>query len=402
MKRKTRRHFLKEAGVVSLGFAAQANAETRVIGFAPQEAWTLHGEQFRHRGRPKGGWVQNFTSTVEALHDDQWRIWGGLSVPETGFRNIGFHEGRVGGEWRSVLAVCSTGEPDPNAELAIGGIPEGAHPIQVVTIRLQNGRTRLYFWAHGKGLVRYLAADSLDESATRFQVVNAATPCLYHPGDRAVGGAAAEAAGLKRYASRVAKPEAGEPLAPAELISNDSTNVYQLEDGTFEMYSVALMEVSKDDPRYAPRDNLKGFLRVIDRYTSSDGLNWGNRQRVLSPDSHDPIDQQMYYLSVTHSEKGLIGLLGSYRLNSQTIDLEPCFSNDGITWERPHRKPWVPRAKPGESLGSYMLHAPHNLVQRNGRWWIFYTGGNFSHNNVDSHGPPNRAVFAASCDSVWG
>ena len=385
-----------------MGFATQAKAETGALRFAPQEAWTLHGEQFRHRGEPAGGWVQNFTSTVETLPDDQWRIWSGISVPETGFKNIGFHEGRVGGEWRFVSAVCSAGEADRNAELAIGGIPEGAHPVQVVTIRLQNGLTRLYFWAHGEGLVRYLAADSTDESAKRFQVVNAATPCLYHPGDRAVGGAAAAAAGLNRYASRVAKPGAGEPLAPADLISNDATNVYQLADGSFEMYSVALAEVGEDDPGYAPQDNLKGFLRVIDRYTSPDGLNWGNRQRIMSPDSNDPMDQQFYYLSVTYTDKGRVGLLGSYRLDSQTIDLEPCFSSDGITWERPHRQPWIPRQKPGDGLASYMLHAPHNLVQRDGRWWLFYTGGNFSHNNIDSHGPPNRAVLAASCNSLWG
>ena len=402
MKRKTRRHFLKQAGGASLGFATQANAETGALSFAPQEAWTLHGEQFRHRGEPAGGWVQNFTSTVETFPDDRWRVWSGISVPESGFKNIGFHEGRVGGAWRFVPAVCSAGEADQNAELAIGGIPEGAHPIQVVTIRLQNGLTRLYFWAHGEGLVRYLAADSVDEAANRFQVVNAATPCLYHPGDRAVGGAAAKEAGLNRYASRVAKPEVGEPLAPAELISNDATNVSQLADGSFEMYSVALVEVSPDDPRYAPQDNLKGFLRVIDRYTSPDGLKWENRKRVITPDSRDPLDQQFYYLSVTYTEKGRVGLLGSYRLDRQTIDLEPCFSSDGITWERPHRKPWIPRQEPGDGLASYLLHAPHNLVPRDGRWWLFYTGGNFSHNHLDSHGTPNRAVLAASCASVWG
>jgi hypothetical protein len=281
-------------------------------------------------------------------------------------------------------------------------MPEGAHPVQVVTQRLQDGRTRLYFWAHGGGLVRYLAADSIDESARRFQVVNAHKPCLYHPGDRAVGGAAALEAGLERFARKKASPGAGEPLAPACLISNDATNVYQLADGTFEMFSVALMQVEKNDPRYAPQDNLKGFVRVIDRYTSPDGLAWENRRRVVTPDDKDPVDQQFYFLSVTYTERGRLGLLGHYRLDSQSIDIEPCYSSDGITWQRPLRRPWIPRAKPGEGVATYMLHAPHNLLWRDGRWWLFYTGGNFSHNHKHSHGKPDRAILAAACKDVWG
>ncbi|MDF1739839.1 MAG: hypothetical protein P1U86_11830 [Verrucomicrobiales bacterium] len=402
MRENTRRHFLKQAGFTALGTGPWAASEAAHPEFAPQEAWTLHGEQFRINKAYEGGWVQNFTSTVEALPKDRWRIWTSVSMPETGIKNIGYHEGKVGGEWKPVWAVCTTGKPDPTAELAIGGMPEGAHPVQVVTIRLQNGLTRLYFWAHGEGIVRYLAADSIDETARQFEVVNRLEPCLYHPGDRAVGGAAAKEAGLSRFGKKVAKPIEGEPLAPAALISNDATNVYQLADGSFEMFSVTLLEVNKDNPRYAPQDNLKGFLRVIDRYTSADGLKWGNRKRVITPDSNDPIDQQFYFLSVTHTEKGRLGMLGSYRLDAQAIDIEPCFSTDGITWERPQRKPWIPRDKEDEGIATYLLHAPHNLVQRDGRWWLFYTGGNFSHNHKHSHGTPDRAILVASCQDVWG
>ncbi len=401
MQRNTRRHFLKQTGAATLGTGSLAHAVTRSPKPAAQEAWTLHGEQFRMDDNYEGGWIQNFTSTVEALPNDCWRIWTSVSVPETGIRNIGYHEGSIDGDWRPVWAVCSTGDPEPDAELSIGGMPEGTQPVQVVTVRLQNGLTRLYFWAHGENVVRYLAADSINEAAKQFRVVNALNPCLYHPGDRAVGGAAATEAGLSHWAAKVAKPIQGESLAPAALISNDSTNVYQMEDGSFEMFSVTLIEVAKDDPRYAPQDNLKGFLRFIDRYTSEDGLRWENRKRVITPDSEDPIDQQCYYLSVTYTEKGRLGMLGSYRLDEQAIDIEPCFSSDGIKWERPQRKPWIPRAEPGEGFATYMLHAPHNLIQRNGRWWLFYTGGNFAHNNQHSDGSPNRIILAASCEDVW-
>lgn len=360
--------------------------------------WTKQGELFRHHGEPAGTWVQNFTSTVEAVEDDLWWIWTSVSVPKTSFKAIGYHVGRIGGEWRHVEAVCNPGEPDPAAELAIGGLPEGWHPVQVVTLRLQDGRTRLYFWAHGEKVVRYLAADS--EDGRRFQVVNAESPCLYHPADRSVGGAAAAEAGLKRRADRVASPAAGEALAPAELICNDATQVYQLPDGSFEMYTVALVEVAKDDPRYAANDNIAGMIRVIDRLESKDGLDWGNRRRVVEPDPADPVDLQFYFLSVTHADGIRHGLLGHYRLGAQTIDLEYARSTDGIVWTRPQRGPWLARDAADESLASYLLHAPHALVERNGLWHLFYTGGNFAHNHLVSHGAPNRGIFLATLDRL--
>ena len=105
------------------------------------------------------------------------------------------------------------------------------------------------------------------------------------------------------------------------------------------MYSVGLIEVPKGDPRYIAHDNAAGLVRVIDRRTSEDGLRWSDRQRVLVPDEDDPIDQQFYYLAVTHTERGRVGMLGHYRVEAQTMDLEWCFSKDGITWERPLRRP---------------------------------------------------------------
>lgn len=364
-------------------------------------AWKKHGELFRHQGEPAGGWVQNFTSTVEPVDGGAWRIWSSISVPKAkgSLKQIGYHTGKVGGGWKHTVAECTPGEPDATAELAIGGMPEGWNPVQAVTLRLKDGRTRLYFWAHGKGIVRYLAADSTDGRA--FRVVNALTPCLYHPVDRAVDGKVAMELGLEHFSKRRAATVEGEPPAPAGLISNDATNVYQLPDGSFEMYSVGLIQVGKDDPRYAPQDNIPGLLRVMDRYTSADGLAWGNRQRVLTPDSGDPQDLQFYYLAVTHTEKGRIGMLGHYRLDTQTIDIEACFSTDGITWQREQRKPWVTRDVPTVAAGSYLLHAPHALVQRDGLWHLFYTGGNFAHNHKDSHGDETRAIMLATAEKLW-
>jgi len=397
----TRRTFLTHLGTTSLGLIASKSAFAESPpAFADGTAWKKHGELFRHQGEPANAWVQNFTSTVEPLDHDRWRIWTSVSGPKGVAKNIGYHEGKVGGEWKRALAVCTPGEPDKTAPLAIGGLPEGWQPVQGVTLKLKDGRTRIYFWSHGQGAVRYLAADSEDGRA--FKVVNAASPCLYHTSDRTVDGKIALEIGLTSMAKRQAKPLAGESLAPSQLITNDATSVYQLPDGTFELYTVALISVEKGDPRYAAHDNIPGLIRVIDRFTSTDGLVWGKRQRVITPDAEDPSDLQFYYLSVTHTDRGRIGLLGHYRLGAQTIDIEPCFSTDGITWQRPHRKAWITRDAPGTTAASYILHAPHAMVQRNGLWHLFYTGGNFAHNHQEIHGPTeSRAVMLATCQGLW-
>lgn len=295
-----RRDLLRMAGVGGLILPTR---DRRLAADTPElegaSGWKKHGELFRGEGGPGKAWVQNFTSTAEPVAGGEWRLWSSISVPGSPIKQIGYHLGGVGGVWRHVPAVCRAGEPDRGAELSIGGLPEGWHPVQVVTLRLHDGRTRLYFWAHGEEVVRYLAADSDDGRA--FRVANVLSPCLYHYADRAVGGEAAFDAGLSRLANKKAAPVEGEALVPASLITNDATNVYEVPDGSFEMYTVTLVEVEKDDPRHAPQENLAGRIRVIDRLTSGDGLRWGNRQRVLDPDADDPSDLQFYYLSVTHT-----------------------------------------------------------------------------------------------------
>jgi hypothetical protein len=353
----------------------------------------------RHSGEPAGGWIQNFTSAVEPLADNRWRLWCSVSGKENFPKNIGFADGVPGEVLKPIYAALSAGEPDAAAPLAIGNLPTGWRPVQAVHLQLRDGRHRLYFWAHGKGVARYLAADSAD--GRTYRVVDPLRPCIYHPIDRAVDGAVAAAAGLSRFAKRKAAPLNGEPLAPAALISNDATNVYQLRDGSFEMYSVALVQVGKDDPRYMAMDNIPGLIRVMDRYVSADGLRWEGRRRVLTPDADDSHDLQFYYLSVTHTGRGRVGILGHYRLEAQTIDMEWCFSDDGIRWQRPARHPWLPRGDASQT-DSYMLHAPHALVEREGQWWLFYTGGNFAHNQRHSHGQSDRAIMLATTTSIWG
>jgi hypothetical protein len=262
---------------------------------------------------------------------------------------------------------------------------------------LRNGRHRIYFWAHGPQIKRYLAAESAD--GRRYRVVNLLRPVLYHPNDRAAQGVPSPD-GVMLVRRKAQGRPTEEPLAPARLISNDATTIYQRSDGTFELYSVGLVPVSKDDPAYMPHDNAPGLLRVIDRYTSDDGLAFETRQRVIQRDAADPVDQQFYYLSVTRTPRGCVGLLGHYRCEAQTMDLEWCYSRDGTVWERPLRRAWLPRGQP-PAVDSYGIYANSHLVQDGGRWHLFYTGVNTAHNGKDSHGKPQQAILHATTDSLW-
>lgn len=375
---------------VGLSRMAAAAAGDSPVRLAPPSSWRKHGIVF---GSEMEGGVQNFTCAAEPLESDRWRLWY-TTMGAGASRTIGFAEGRPGEKFQRHQAVLSPGEP-ADAPFSLGNLPDGWRTVQPVHLRLNSGRHRLYFWAHGPKIVRYLAAESDD--GRRYRVLDPLRPCLYHPADRAVDGKTAAAVGLKRLAAKKATPVAGEPLAPAGLVSNDATNVYQLADGTFEMYSVGLVEVSKGGRGYVAHDNTAGWIRVIDRYASADGLQWTERRRVLVPEPQDPDDLQFYYLAVTHTPRGRLGMLGHYRVEAQTMDLEGCLSTDGLQWQRPTRQAWLPRGKTTEP-DSYGIYAPHSLVERGGQWHLFYTAVNEAHNHKHSYGKPQRVVMHATVD----
>jgi hypothetical protein len=93
-------------------------------------------------------------------------------------------------------------------------------------------------------------------------------------------------------------------------------------------------------------------------------------------------------------------MLGHYRLEAQTMDLEWCFSRDGIIWHRPQRKAWLPRGDRAQP-DSYGIYAPGGLVEHKGRYHLFYTGVNSSHNGRESHGKPRSVIMYASTESIW-
>ncbi len=357
-------------------------------------AWQKHGVVLSATEDWECGQVQNFTSPPEPLGGDRWRLW---YSPCGQKYLIAYAEGTPGGALKKIPAQCTPGEPG-DGPFAVGHLPENWHPVQVVHIHLKNGKHRIYFWAHGRSIARYLAADSDD--GKRYSVVDPYRPVLYHPSDRAAHGVASPD-GVMPHSKPSPDRPADEPLAVPRLISNDATNIYQLTDGSFEMYSVGLVPVPKGDAAYMAHDNAPGLLRVVDRYTSGDGLHFEDRKRIIQRDGGDPVDQQFYYLSATYTPKGRVGMLGHYRCQAQTMDLEWCFSPDGLTWHRPHRSAWLPRGDEKQP-DSYGVYAGSFLVSHNGQWHLFYTGTNSAHNGKHSYGPPRDVVMYATTKSIWG
>jgi len=354
-------------------------------------AWVKQGVVLKQTEPWEGASISNFTSPAEPLDGGRWRIW--YSAGNT----IGVAEGVPGGKMTKSQAVLSSGESS-DAPLAIGNLPDDWHIGQPVHVGLNNGGHRLYFWAHHnqQSVHRYLAADSTD--GRRYRVVAPYRPCLYHLADRA-----------NVVPSRIRKkilPRPGnEPSAPPELVVSDCTTVYQLPDGSFEMYTATLLALEKNDPRWATNDNINGLIRVIDRLVSEDGLRWTGRQRVLEPDANDPADLQFYYLAVTHTPKGRVGMLGRYKVKDQTQDIEWCFSKDGTKWIRPFRnKAWIERSWPGENPDSFRIYPSASIVFHNEKCWLFYTGVNTSHNGNfchDAKGRTQKAIMLAETKSIW-
>lgn len=403
MKTTDRRTFIKTtvsaAAVAALAprLLAQTSGKKDFDGPLPcaPSAWKKHGIILEATEPWEGRGIQNFTSPAEPLANGEWRIWYSISGSRNGL-GIAYADGEPGKPMRKFPAQCSASEPE-DAPFAIGNLPDKWRPVQVVHILLRNGKHRIYFWAHGPGILRYLAAESVD--GRRYRVVNLNRPVLYHPNDRAAQGVASPDGMMLRKQQSKDRPE-NESLALPRLISNDATNIYQLPDGTFEMYSVALVPVPKTDPAYMPHDNAPGMIRLIDRYTSEDGLRFETRTRVIQRDAQDPVDQQFYYLASTRTSKGCVGMLGNYRCEAQTMDLEWCFSPDGAKWQRPVRQAWLPRSEP-PAVDSYGIYGNSQLVQHGGKWHLFYTAVNSAHNGKQSHGKPRQVIMYASTDSIW-
>ena len=323
--------------------------------------------------------VQSFVGVNEIRENGGYRIW----YSRCHLREIKFCFGYIDTDaglniLRNTVAQISRQPQDSG--LHILGLPEDWQLMQPVHIRLGDGRERLYFWAHSRSIHRFFVAESTD--GINFYVPDHRRPLFYHPNDRAVPFEELKHSELTIYCNREFTPEPDEPAATADLLMNDATNVYQLEDGSFELYAAQVLTRKVLPGKQEP---LEPYLRTIQRRTSTDGIHWSRPQIVLQPDADDDYDLQFYYLSVTHTPEGRLGLLGHYHSDPGIMDIEFCYSADGINWTR-ERVPDFPRSR-----DTGMVCAPHCFLKCGDRYLLFYTGYAINHhgermdkNNLDT------------------
>ena len=353
---------------LSSGLAAQTDSSDFPQPCSP-DSWEKRGIVLE----PDQDWedqhIENFMSSVEPLDNGRWRIWYCANSPTKGYIGMAIAEGVPGEKMIKTRAVLSEDAPE-DAPLAIGNVPKNWRLVCPTHIRLKNGRHRLYFFAegrvHGKVAQRYLVAESDD--GRRYRVLDHERPVLYTVWDTTTN---------KKF-------HPGQKLE--DVLTNDGAVVYQLPDGTFEMYAQALERIDEGDPRYVAHDNIKGSVRFIDRFTSEDGIKFSHRQRkVLAPDKLDPVDTQFYMLTVTHTPRGRVGLLGWYRVQAGYMELQYAYSKDGVHWDRV-RQPWIKRGQPGEP-DSVTIYQPTSMVYHEKKWWLFYPAVNYTHSTVEAAKP---------------
>lgn len=227
---------------------------------------------------------------------------------------------------------------------------------------------------------------------------------LLHPADKELGQNAWVAGLTSASASDKFSDQRQIDFVTAKsLRTNDSCHIlYNPERGVFEYYGVWLLPVDEQTRRVTPHDNAPKVLRVLHRRWSEDGLTWSPPELILTPDAHDPLHQQFYYLNV-HREHGWhIGFMGNYRCWEQTHDVELVFSRDGRHWQRPLRGGFFPRGTDGD-IDTYAAYAWSNLaIERNDTWRLLYRGVNVPHNRQwrNSNGTVTEDGFTARYETM--
>jgi hypothetical protein len=231
-------------------------------------------------------------------------------------------------------------------------------------------------------------------------IENAYHPSAHRDGDRIAlyawrGGAAS---GLYRYVSDDdGKTFAADPdtaliaawwtrAAPAAdgRVSNDAFDLLRNERGTWE-YFAAKVEKASDPRTIVKADNAAGWIRMIGRATSADGVNFSPVDFVIRPDyappMSDPADTQFYGMQVFRRRKFYLGLLHTFHAVSQIIQPEWAWSHDGQSWNRT-RVPCISLGDEG-NFDSRMIVFGSVVESGDELIWL-YAGSNWRHNAYDA------------------
>ena len=351
----------------------------------------------------------SFCSSIVPLEERGWRLY--YSVFEAGLRGIAVAESSNGRHWeKPMLGQLNVAGKDSN-RLAVAGLSEGVTRYgQPQVCRTATGAWQMYFWVNHRPFLRYVLAESND--GLEWEVADFDRPVIYHPlelgswiwtpGVPPPVDDAGSGPDQKALEAFVPGPEAQwghllEQLDTDELVrlkrlrANDAVYIYRDEEaGLYEFYAPWPLCNVEGSSRRIEHDNAPFMVRAIHRRTSTDGLQWSDGELLIAPDESDPLDQQFYYLAQHRQQGWRIGMLGSYPVHDQTMDIELCFSRDGRHWERPVRTPWIPREDPEEAG---MVFAPNRLIDDGEQWLLLYTASPGRHGDVSERSTICAARF---------
>ncbi len=367
--------------------------------------------------RPSDGQrCMSFASSIVGFEKGGWRMYYTASEVETKMMGISVAESVDGLNWEKPDLGQVEVEGQDSNRLAIKGLPPGVERYgQPQVLRTDDGGWRMYFWVNNRPYLRYVVAQS--EDGLQWEVANFDQPVIYHPlelgswiwipglapakkerGEGPVEGALERfvLGGREAKWGRLLESCTADQLVRLKgLRANDAVYVFrEPESGRYEFYAPWPMCNQEGSPRRVEHDNAPFMLRSIHRRISADGKEWSDPELLIVPDEHDRLDQQFYYLGVHRQDGWHIGMMGSYLVYDQTMDIELCFSRDGRRWERPLRMPWVPRESEEEAG---MIHAPNRLVDAGSEWLLLYTASSHRHNEVreTGKGQVNAEIRAA-------
>ena len=185
----------------------------------------------------------------------------------------------------------------------------------------------------------------------------------------------------------------------------DTTYIFREADGTY-MATHKLGEPAHPGG-LVPYDVFAEGRRVMARRTSPDGSNWSPFETIIQPDIYDPQDFQIMELCVTPVRSGYLGVIGIYMNRTQTMELHLGGSVDGRIWDRRVRLPAVATGALGD-YGGGMLWPSHNLIEHNGRHYMYFSATEGLHGDPASKSPDDLAILLRhlpcqlGCQSVLG
>jgi len=126
-----------------------------------------------------------------------------------------------------------------------------------------------------------------------------------------------------------------------------------------------------------------GTPRLVNRIDSEDLKAWSEKRLIMKPDAEDDPNFEIYTSSIFKWESMYLGIMESYRIDTDVTAVELCFSHDSWDWHRNRERKLFISPSPRPFWDSWSInnacHAP--IYIQGHRELLFYYGG-FSHGHI--------------------